>query len=160
MLEAFGKLIISSLVMAIGSFFFGNIPLIYKLSNQNTNLVTTFGVGLLLSAAFLLIIPEGVETIYDAQIAMSDHRGTVNRDIGLSLLAGFAFMLLVDQLGSYLQQNTHQPLPVLSMSDLVDRDLQFAPTPTIGFILHVGWVIILGGCGWNCDGGCVCVGSE
>ncbi|KAJ3306633.1 hypothetical protein HDV03_004763 [Kappamyces sp. JEL0829] len=167
--EAFGKLFLSSITMFAGCLFFGNLPLTLSLNETKLNLVTTFGAGMLLGAAFIIILPEGVETIYDAQIAMSQidppqalapsplpsptrsvakreslappsfafNEGTISRDIGVSLLLGFGFMLMVDQFSAYLQrwqQGTHLPI---SVSEFVrDREVAHTSTPTLGFIIH------------------------
>jgi zinc transporter 9 len=117
------------------------------MSEQKLNLVTTFGSGLLLGAAFIIILPEGVETVYDSQQQMwnahqvnqavakqtaeeKPHESSVNRDIGVSLLSGFACMLLVDQFSSYFQRKNHQPIPI-SISDFSrDREVLSTSTPT------------------------------
>lgn len=55
--------------------------------------ISVFGMGILVGAALTIIIPEGVETIYDS-IPKGDHEDSPHSAIGLSLLAGFALMLL------------------------------------------------------------------
>src|SRR6476659_3116129 len=119
MFEVFGILFFSSILMVLGSFLFGYLPLLLKTSSTaKLKLFTTFGAGLLLGAAFLIIIPEGIETIYDAYNAMKrpgnlSHSPAINRDIGLSLLLGFAFMLVVDQFGELLAgSQTYDPVSI------------------------------------------------
>lgn len=127
--------------MGLASFGFGYFPLTLKTSSTaRLKLFATFGAGLLLGAAFLIIIPEGVETIYRAEEEMRipgdiRHSSTVNRDIGLSMLLGFAFMLVVDQFGELLSGSMqHQPIPI-SVQDLRSPDY-YTPAPTIGFLIH------------------------
>ncbi|KAI8896176.1 Zinc/iron permease [Globomyces pollinis-pini] len=64
-LASLGGLIVLGIFMTIGSFLAGNIPLMFHLSQENLNLISTYGAGLLLGAAFLIIIPEGIETVYN-----------------------------------------------------------------------------------------------
>ncbi|RUS16045.1 ZIP metal ion transporter-like protein [Endogone sp. FLAS-F59071] len=50
--------------MLIGSFVAGMIPLAFKLSEERLRLISALGVGLLMGTALIVIIPEGIETIY------------------------------------------------------------------------------------------------
>ncbi|KAJ3044049.1 hypothetical protein HK097_001584, partial [Rhizophlyctis rosea] len=51
-----------------GSFFAGNIPLAFQFSEERLRLISTFGSGMLVGTALIVIIPEGVETLYSVQI--------------------------------------------------------------------------------------------
>lgn len=62
-------------------------------TGKNLEAVSVFGMGILVGAALTIIIPEGVETVYDS-IPDGDHADSPHSAIGLSLLAGFALMLL------------------------------------------------------------------
>ncbi|CAG8610879.1 14627_t:CDS:1 [Cetraspora pellucida] len=57
--------------MFIGSFLSGSIPLAFHLSEDRLRIISVFGVGLLVGAALIVIIPEGIETLYNVQ--MDDH---------------------------------------------------------------------------------------
>ncbi|KAJ3045347.1 hypothetical protein HDV00_010217 [Rhizophlyctis rosea] len=51
-----------------GSFFAGNIPLAFQFSEERLRLVSTFGSGMLVGTALVVIVPEGVETLYSVQM--------------------------------------------------------------------------------------------
>ncbi|GAB5585353.1 hypothetical protein Unana1_00253 [Umbelopsis nana] len=53
--------------MLIGSFLAGSIPLAFKLSESRLRYFSALSVGLLMGTALLIIIPEGVETLYSAE---------------------------------------------------------------------------------------------
>ncbi|KAG0252927.1 hypothetical protein BG011_006673 [Mortierella polycephala] len=50
--------------MLVASFLAGNIPLSFHLSEDRLKLISNFGVGLLVGTSLVVIIPEGVETLY------------------------------------------------------------------------------------------------
>ncbi|KAF9135955.1 hypothetical protein BGW39_009929 [Mortierella sp. 14UC] len=50
--------------MLIASFLAGNVPLSFQLSEDRLKLISNFGVGLLVGTSLVVIIPEGVETLY------------------------------------------------------------------------------------------------
>lgn len=52
--------------MFVGSFVFGNIPLAFSFSEEKLQLVSTFGAGILVGTALIVILPEGVDTIYSS----------------------------------------------------------------------------------------------
>jgi len=68
------------------------VPLIIPLSQQKIRLISVFGTGILISTALLVIIPEGVDTLY------STTDTSPRAKVGLTLLAGFLVMYLVDKL--------------------------------------------------------------
>ena len=51
--------------MAIGSFLCGYIPLTLSLSPRSMRYISTGGIGLLIGTAFIIIIPEGIHTVYN-----------------------------------------------------------------------------------------------
>nr|CAG4644338.1 EOG090X0EEU [Lepidurus arcticus] len=122
-----GMLIVLSVVMLVGSFLAGSIPLVMTLSEERMQSVSVFGAGLLVGAALAVIIPEGIQMLYSAQfeelrrkthahseekeaeaspslrsLDHHDHEGAddLHLIIGVALVLGFVFMLLVDQIGS------------------------------------------------------------
>lgn len=131
-------LLILCLVMLIGSYFAGNIPLVMKLSEEKLKLVTVFGAGLLVGTALSVIIPEGIRSLYmnleDEFVTamkaadkgednahshkMPDHSGK----IGLSLVLGFVFMMLVDQISQKRNINRNS----------TEKNI----TATIGLVVH------------------------
>jgi solute carrier family 39 (zinc transporter), member 9 len=60
-------LLLLSISMLIGSFLAGSVPLAFKLSESRLRSLSALSVGLLMGTALLIIIPEGVETLYSAQ---------------------------------------------------------------------------------------------
>ncbi|KAG0307560.1 hypothetical protein BGZ98_010423 [Dissophora globulifera] len=53
--------------MLVASFLAGNIPLSFHLPEDRLKLFSNFGVGLLVGTSLVVIIPEGVETLYSAK---------------------------------------------------------------------------------------------
>lgn len=110
-------LLILVIVMLFGSYVAGNIPLIMSLSEEKLQQVSVFGAGLLVGTALAVIIPEGVRSLdssgnTDTSQATTNNAATVTMVhkhddhmeihslIGISLVLGFVFMLLVDQCSS------------------------------------------------------------
>ncbi|EDV90477.1 zinc transporter ZIP9 [Drosophila grimshawi] len=105
-------LILLVIVMLVGSYLAGSIPLVMKLSEEKLKCVTVLGAGLLVGTALTVIIPEGIRSLYmdsrrqqlpqaaDASttgILVASPQMDYSRTIGLSLVLGFVFMMLVDQ---------------------------------------------------------------
>lgn len=109
-------LILLTLVMLIGSYIAGSIPLIVNLSEEKLKKITVLGAGLLVGTALAVIIPEGIRSLAsespsshteshgnsvhplnDVHVAEHAHKDPMSV-IGISLVLGFVFMLLVDQI--------------------------------------------------------------
>jgi len=116
-MEGFGGVLVMSLVMLLGSYIAGSIPLFFSLSEEKLQLVSVMGAGLLVGTALSVIIPEGMQTLnmaYSIKEHSSPHgEGTeesghadhheenpVPHIIGVSLVLGFIFMLIVDQVAN------------------------------------------------------------
>ncbi|KAG8920705.1 hypothetical protein FRC03_010823 [Tulasnella sp. 419] len=100
---AFTTLVILVSVLGVSSFLAGMIPLSVAMSRKRLAQISTVGTGILLGAAMGVIIPEGVETIYES--SKSDKAGSKASPhvlIATSLLGGFTLMLLLEQLLSHL----------------------------------------------------------
>ncbi|KAF9209395.1 hypothetical protein BGZ49_004700 [Haplosporangium sp. Z 27] len=63
-MDPFFSLILLCLAMLLASFLAGNVPLSFHLSEDRLKLISNFGVGLLVGTSLVVIIPEGVETLY------------------------------------------------------------------------------------------------
>uniref|UniRef100_A0A1Q3FBW6 Putative zinc transporter zip9-a n=1 Tax=Culex tarsalis TaxID=7177 RepID=A0A1Q3FBW6_CULTA len=128
-------LLLLVIVMLVGSYLAGNIPLVVTLSEEKLKNVSIFGAGLLVGTALTVIIPEGIRSLYDeskleaaaaAAKETSDAPGHKHSDdehssaIGLSLVLGFVFMMLVDQVSSRRKEGSNE------------RNL----TATIGLVVH------------------------
>ncbi|KAF8171945.1 Zinc/iron permease [Mycena galopus ATCC 62051] len=85
-------LLVMSALLGASSFLFGMIPLSFVLSKQHITRFSTLGSGILIGTALGVIIPEGIETLAHA----SDKLPT--SQIALSLIAGFLFMMVIEQL--------------------------------------------------------------
>ncbi|XP_059481277.1 zinc transporter ZIP9 [Neocloeon triangulifer] len=110
------KLVFLSLLMLVGSYLSGSIPLTMSLSQESLQMVSVLGAGLLVGTALSVIIPEGVRSLLSVPHAHegnhegsggvvnlnehSDEGADVHSLIGVSLVLGFVFMLLVDQLSA------------------------------------------------------------
>lgn len=55
-----------SAIMAIASFLAGILPLAFTLSQRQLRFITFLGTGVLVGTSLIVIIPEGIETIYSA----------------------------------------------------------------------------------------------
>ncbi|KAH7099038.1 Zinc/iron permease [Auriculariales sp. MPI-PUGE-AT-0066] len=84
--------LIMALLMGVASFGFGILPLSFPFSKTRLAQLSTFGVGLLLGASLGVVIPEGVQSVTPRNGALPTHK------IALSLIGGFAVMLLIEQL--------------------------------------------------------------
>jgi zinc transporter 9 len=58
--------ILLSLVMFIASFFAGTVPLAMSLSQERMKLVSSLGVGLLVGTSLGVVLPEGIEMLYNS----------------------------------------------------------------------------------------------
>ncbi|XP_029176964.1 zinc transporter ZIP9 [Nylanderia fulva] len=87
-----------SLVMFVGSCVAGSLPLVINLSEDKLQLVSILGAGLLVGTALAVIIPEGIRALFTGGNA--NEKGLysdLHSLIGISLVLGFVFMLLIDQ---------------------------------------------------------------
>lgn len=66
-METFLWLFLLSITMFIGSFLAGSIPLAFHLSDDRLRTISAFGVGLLVGTSLIVIIPEGIETLYSVE---------------------------------------------------------------------------------------------
>ncbi|XP_037949621.1 zinc transporter ZIP9 [Teleopsis dalmanni] len=129
MVEETLVLILLVVVMLVGSYLAGSIPLIMKLSEEKLKFVTALGAGLLVGTALTVIIPEGIRSLYInsddesptttpslvKHTLLTDHTKT----IGLSLVLGFVFMMLVDQISQRKSSSNEQNI-----------------TATLGLVVH------------------------
>ncbi|XP_011307933.1 zinc transporter ZIP9-A [Fopius arisanus] len=91
-----------SMVMLVGSYLAGSLPLVMNLSEDKLQLVSVLGAGLLVGTALAVIIPEGIRALFSGASttitpAAHEEHSDPHSLIGISLVLGFVFMLLVDQ---------------------------------------------------------------
>lgn len=149
-------LILLTVVMLVGSYLAGSIPLVVNLSEEKLKVITVFGAGLLVGTALAVIIPEGIRALYSDILppaalsqplnkvvieppnvhsssisnnnapngagAESDGANEYTSTIGLSLVLGFVFMMVVDQISSRRNTDSYGS----------DRN----STATIGLVVH------------------------
>lgn len=156
-MDDFSSISLLSLAMLVGCYVAGTIPLAVNFSEERLKLVTVLGAGLLCGTALAVIIPEGVHALYeeileghhshgqsgvvevseakaDADTAIGvgikhDHsHEQLHAYIGVSLVLGFVFMLLVDQIGSSHMHNSDDPEAGRVASSKI--------TTTLGLVVH------------------------
>ncbi|GES57055.1 zinc/iron permease [Aspergillus terreus] len=70
-MEGLFTLLALSIVMAITSFVVGSLPLAFTLSPSQLRLISSVGMGVLVGTSLIVIIPEGVETLYSSTSSVS-----------------------------------------------------------------------------------------
>ncbi|CAL5869799.1 uncharacterized protein PFLUO_LOCUS4029 [Penicillium psychrofluorescens] len=66
-MEGLFTLLALGIVMAVTSFVVGSLPLAFTLSPSQLRLISSIGMGVLVGTSLIVIIPEGVETLYNAR---------------------------------------------------------------------------------------------
>ncbi|CZT24859.1 related to ATX2-Putative Golgi transporter involved in homeostasis of manganese ions [Ramularia collo-cygni] len=72
-MDGFWTLLLLSTVMGGASFLAGLLPLSFSLSPRNLRLITALGTGVLVGTSLIVIIPEGVDTLYKASTSSHGH---------------------------------------------------------------------------------------
>lgn len=106
----FGQLLLVVGAMSVGTFVFGSLPLVLPLGRAKLRYVELVGSGLLLGAAFTVVIPEGVATVIRAADTLRRLSGAIPDSrfwrfftdgetvIGTMLLLGFFLMFVYVQM--------------------------------------------------------------
>nr|XP_061798530.1 zinc transporter ZIP9 isoform X2 [Nerophis lumbriciformis] len=150
----FSTISLLSLAMLVGCYVAGTIPLAVNFSEEKLKLVTVLGAGLLCGTALAVIIPEGVHALYEeilegkqakhiipisvseaaaeALLSVEGHHEHSHEQlhacIGVSLVLGFVFMLLVDQIGSSHMHSAEDSESARVSSSKI--------TTTLGLVVH------------------------
>ncbi|KAL7380649.1 hypothetical protein ABVT39_021579 [Epinephelus coioides] len=157
-MDDFSSISLLSLAMLVGCYVAGTIPLAVNFSEEKLKLITVLGAGLLCGTALAVIIPEGVHALYEeilegghhshgqaGVVEVSEAKGEsdaalsasgkhehsheqLHACIGVSLVLGFVFMLLVDQIGSSHVHSTEDPESARVTSSKI--------TTTLGLVVH------------------------
>ncbi|KAI9762952.1 MAG: hypothetical protein M4579_000015 [Chaenotheca gracillima] len=85
MLDGLFMLLSLSVVMAVASFLFGSLPLSFSLSQSHLRLISTIGMGLLVGTSLIVIIPEGIETLYSAGATSHVHNSRAVYDKAMDI---------------------------------------------------------------------------
>uniref|UniRef100_A0A1D5R9K7 Zinc transporter ZIP9 n=2 Tax=Cercopithecinae TaxID=9528 RepID=A0A1D5R9K7_MACMU len=155
-MDDFISISLLSLAMLVGCYVAGIIPLAVNFSEERLKLVTVLGAGLLCGTALAVIVPEGVHALYEDILEGKHHQASETHDviasdkaaeksvvhehehshdhtqlhayIGVSLVLGFVFMLLVDQIGNSHVHPTDDPEAARSSNSKI--------TTTLGLVVH------------------------
>jgi len=154
--------VVLSVVMSITSFLAGTVPLAMSLSQERMRLVSSLGVGLLVGTSLGVVLPEGIEMLYNsidsAENGLPDGlprsvivlRGSEHVDrsyhaIALSLVSGYLIMHILTFLPPILLSNGPQspiPMSTFPTDEHVSSGSSPAFTPTglsnttIGLCIH------------------------
>ncbi|EWC47005.1 hypothetical protein DRE_03767 [Drechslerella stenobrocha 248] len=147
MAGGFWWLLFLSLVITITSIAAGILPLALSLSRKRVQAISNFGMGLLVGTSLIVIIPEGVSTLYSAYeqhpasgdqahmkatrsllIPRQDgapaanehehHEESPERYVGLALVLGFVFMYLIHLVSTWTSQTSERPYSTISVNAL------------------------------------------
>ncbi|XDA78622.1 hypothetical protein R6Z07F_008712 [Ovis aries] len=155
-MDDFISISLLSLAMLVGCYVAGIIPLAVNFSEERLKLVTVLGAGLLCGTALAVIVPEGVHALYEDILEGKHHQASQTQNviasdkaavvpvahehehshdhtqlhayIGVSLVLGFVFMLLVDQIGSSHVHSTDDPETARPSNSKI--------TTTLGLVVH------------------------
>ncbi|KAG9008764.1 hypothetical protein FRB94_012988 [Tulasnella sp. JGI-2019a] len=148
-------LLSSVTVLGIASYLAGMLPLSVQMSQVRTAQMSTLGTGLLLGAAMGVIIPEGVEAIYDSisaphihgldsGIHTDSHASNPSFIIACSLLLGFTVMFVIEQIVTPAlssRSNKYELAPTTESADRAVNHAQEIPDKdprmmTLGLVIH------------------------
>ncbi|KAF2235840.1 Zinc/iron permease [Viridothelium virens] len=82
-----------STIMAVASFLAGALPLSFALSQKSLRTISAIGTGVLVGTALIVIIPEGVETLYSSQMPASS-RSTSRNNLQVRNIEAVTFPLV------------------------------------------------------------------
>lgn len=94
-MNGFATILLLSLIMGVAAFVAGLLPVILPLSPAKIRAISALGMGILLGTSLMVIIPEGVETLYSEA---GEKEGSGAPAVGISLLVGFLIMYLIDNI--------------------------------------------------------------
>jgi len=128
-------ILVMSLLLGLGSFSVGMLPLSFVFSKSHLAKLSTLGTGLLLGAALGVIIPEGIEAL------AASHPSTQvpTAKIALSLLIGFTFMFLVEQFTSH-SDHSHSPSLPSTNSPRIHFDVDLGELEREQGLGHAGYI--------------------
>ncbi|KAF2085268.1 Zinc/iron permease [Saccharata proteae CBS 121410] len=75
-----------SALMGIASFLAGSLPLSFSMSTRKLRFISALGTGVLVGTSLIVIIPEGIETLYSAGAAPESAGGHTHSNRALSPL--------------------------------------------------------------------------
>ncbi|KAG5356030.1 Zinc transporter ZIP9 [Yarrowia sp. B02] len=148
-MNGFATILLLSLIMGVAAFAAGLLPVLLPLSPGKIRAISALGMGILLGTSLMVIIPEGVDTLYTESEGGS-------AAVGISLLVGFLIMYLIDNvtlIGSLFKKSSFQRVDV-ELGEVDDdatiaesrgsesrdhsqsRDASSANATTTGLVIH------------------------
>ncbi|TIA92905.1 hypothetical protein E3P99_00343 [Wallemia hederae] len=94
-------LLLICICISVGSLLAALSPQILRIRQENVIKLATLGAGLLVGSALGIVIPEGIDSVYDH----SSDASIATQKIGILTTTGFVLMLLIDTL--IAPHNTH-----------------------------------------------------
>lgn len=94
------ELIVLTTVMAVVTYGAGVIPLNLGFVELKLNYLSTFSMGMLMGTSVLLVIPEGVLSLYEA--LAEDSRDVAPSILGFSLFLGFVLLYILDNFVTFV----------------------------------------------------------
>jgi zinc transporter 9 len=73
MLNYDAQVILLNIFLFVFTFLAGYLPMIIKTSKNWMNLIAICGAGMLMGAALIVIIPEGIMTLVKSQLQLETH---------------------------------------------------------------------------------------
>ncbi|KAF2718058.1 Zinc/iron permease [Polychaeton citri CBS 116435] len=117
MWDGFFTLLFLCIVMATASFLAGSLPLWLTLSPKQLRLITALGTGVLVGTSLIVIIPEGVATLYESA---EGHGGHEKRSGGLEHAER---RIAARSAGIEWKHDTLQPYPYSRRDDPLAREM-------------------------------------
>ncbi|KAG5359189.1 Zinc transporter ZIP9 [Yarrowia sp. C11] len=96
-MNGFASILLLSLIMGVAAFVAGLLPVLLPLSPAKIRAISALGMGILLGTSLMVIIPEGVETLYSMSSGEEENKSQAPA-VGISLLVGFLIMYLIDNI--------------------------------------------------------------
>ncbi|KAK6517913.1 hypothetical protein TWF506_005087 [Arthrobotrys conoides] len=148
MAGGFWWLLLLSFIITSTSIGAGVLPLALTLSRRRIQAISSFGMGLLVGTSLIVIIPEGVSTLYSAyaeseshhtanintirsllshrdddghdhdELESGHHEASPERYVGLALVVGFVFMYLINLLSVWSTHTNNRAYSTFSMNNL------------------------------------------
>jgi zinc transporter 9 len=128
-MDPFLWLVLLSIAMFAGSYVAGNIPLSLTLHESRLKFLSALGAGLLIGSALMVIIPEGVATVYNTG-------GNIAQRFGGASVVGSS----VEE-GSRVLLYARSVLPVTPPLD--QQPVQEDKHRTVGLSLALGFAVML-----------------
>lgn len=125
-------LLLLTTIMGACSFAAGMLPLMISLSEERLKLVSTLGMGVLMGTSLIVIIPEGVETLYGGsggtgESTESGGGASSHSFVGLAMVLGFLMMYLIDKIPTLIQPHKPHSQPYIAVDNLNELGAYGAP---------------------------------